>query len=167
MGGDEPYIGMSLLVGFNYAPEGWVLCDGSVLPIAQYDVLFSLIGTTYGGDGVNNFAVPDLRGRVPMNQGQGVPIGQSGGAESVTLVASQYPAHTHTLSASGQTQNIAVPQGAVLASGVADYTTTAPNGQVAPATLSMAGTPGPHENRQPYLALNWIIATQGIYPSRS
>ena len=168
MGGEEPYIGMLLLVGFGFAPVGWAPCDGRLLPISENQTLFELIGTTYGGDGATTFALPDLRGRVPVHQGNGYVLGQRAGVETVTLTQSQYPAHTHRLSAHSAAENAAIPQNHVLSGGAAVYTTAAPNGQMAPATLGPScGGNLPHDNCQPYLALNWIISLNGIYPAEN
>jgi microcystin-dependent protein len=168
----EVYVGQVMLVGFNYAPVGWAVCDGSLLPISQYDVLYSLLGTTYGGDGVTTFALPDLRGRVPVGMGQGAGLGsyilgQQGGSEQVTIIPQTYPAHSHTLTGSSATGSANSPANAVLASGQTVYVNSPTyNAQLAPnACTTAVGNSEPHENRQPFVALNWVIATQGIYPS--
>jgi microcystin-dependent protein len=175
----DPFIGQILLVGFNFAPVNWHLCDGTLLPIQQYPALFSLLGTYYGGDGVNNFALPDLRSRVPVGIGQGVgltnyTIGQTAGAETVTLLASQMPSHNHAISADNAiTNGAATPANNYLAAGssggraINNYSTAV----AAPAVLngnsvSFAGANQAHNNIQPVLALNYIIALQGIFPSR-
>jgi microcystin-dependent protein len=173
----QPFIGQIIAVGFNFAPVGWLLCDGSLHPIAQFDVLFNLIGTTYGGDGTSTFAVPDLRGRVAINQGQGPGLsnyvmGQIAGSENVTLIANQVGAHTHALMASSQVGSTITPGATVALAQNAQtliemYGTTAPNTSLAPSAIGIAGTPGPHENRQPVLTINYIICYQGIYPSQS
>ena len=176
----DPFLGQILLVGFNFAPVGWAICDGSILSISQNTALFSLLGTTYGGDGVNTFALPDLRSRVPVGAGQGkglsvYTIGQQSGEETVTLLASQMPAHNHTINADNATTNgAATPANNYIAAGTSsgratnDFSTAV----AAAATLngnsvSHAGGNQPHDNIQPVLAMNYIIATQGIYPSRS
>lgn len=166
MGGEQPFIGMLLLVPYNFVPQGYAACDGSLIPISQNDALFSLIGTTYGGDGQTTFALPDLRGRVAVAQGPGYTIGQIAGSETVTLTAAQYPQHTHQLMATSQGQNTTSPSGNVLAS-AALYTTAAANTTMASAAISSYGGSQPHENRQPYVALQWVIALYGIYPSQN
>jgi microcystin-dependent protein len=174
--GGEPYIGQLLLVGFNFAPVGWALCNGSSLSISDYGPLFQLIGTTFGGNGTTTFNVPDLRGRVPVHQGTGVGTGQYiwgqiGGAEGVTLTTSNYPSHNHSFMAYGQNSNANAPAGNAIAGGVPAFNTTTQDpgsGQLTNATIGPAtGGSQPHENRQPYLAMNWIISLQGIYPTQS
>ena len=176
----DPFIGQILLVGFNFAPVGWHLCDGTLLSIQQNTALFSLLGTTYGGDGINNFALPDLRSRVPIGIGQGnglslYTIGETTGAESVTLLASQIPSHNHTINADNATTNGATtPANNYVAAGssggrptnnfsTAVTSATTLNGN----TVSHFGGNQPHNNIQPVLALNYIIALNGIFPSRS
>lgn len=170
----DPFLGEIALVGFNFAPVGWAMCNGQLLPISQNVALFSLLGTFYGGDGVNTFALPDLRGRMAIHSGQGPGLssyvqGQLGGTEVVTLTAAQMPQHTHQLtgSSSNGTSNSpvnAVP--AVQANGVPVYSAT-PNANLSPNAIGLAGGNLPHSNLQPYLSLNYIIALQGIFPSRS
>lgn len=168
----ESYVGQLLLVPYNFAPEGWALCNGQLLPISQYDVLFQLIGTTYGGDGINTFALPDLRGRNPVGMGQGpgrsnYVLGQTAGVETVTLTVAQMPTHSHVSGCSANTQSSTLPNAAVLAAGPSAYTATAPNAQLAPSSISSTGGSIPHNNLQPYLTMNWIISLFGIYPSQS
>jgi len=180
----EPYIGQILAVGFNFAPQGWHICDGTLLPISDYEPLFNLIGTTYGGNGQTNFALPDLRGRtgIHMGTGPGLPtyvIGQVGGTESVTVNGSQTPGHTHTLLASSNTASTNTPSGSVALASVvgpsgAPTAYTTPIVAPTPKAVSMVpasigpylGQSVPHENRQPFLAINYIIALFGIYPSQ-
>jgi microcystin-dependent protein len=167
----DPFIGEVKLFAGNYAPVGWAFCDGSLLSIAENDELFSLIGTTYGGDGSTTFGLPDLRGRVPVNQGSGprlspYSMGQAGGSEQVTLTGTQIPPHTHGFVVNTAAGTAASPANAVLAA--------APSGsnlyRETPGTVAMTagivGTVGgtAHENRQPYQAINYIIAIAGIYP---
>ena len=166
----EPFLGQLLLVPYNFAPLGWAFCNGQLLSIAQNTALFSLLGTTYGGDGKSTFALPDLRGRVPLSAGQGpglslYDLGQAGGVEAVTLNLSQIPAHSHSVNAQSGDAADTSPQNNLPAAGGA-YN---PNANTTMAA-NMVGTSGgsqPHENRAPYLTLNWIIALQGIFPSRS
>lgn len=168
----DPYLGEIRCFGFGFAPVGWMLCNGQVLSISQNTALFSLLGTMYGGNGTTTFALPDLRGRVPIAFGQGSGLspydqGEVGGAEQVTLQAGQLPAHSHTVGASA-TATTKSPAGAVPAAtpGGSSYGTTV-DLAMSPGMVSGGGPGGPHENRQPFLVLNWCIAVQGIYPSRS
>jgi microcystin-dependent protein len=184
----EPYVGQIISVGFPFAPVGWFLCDGKTLPIAQYDLLYTLIGTTYGGDGVNTFGLPNLNGRVPLGVGQGQTkglsnyvLGQPVGSESVTLVAAHTPPHTHTIAFSAAAGTLESPKAVPpppnpppLAMG-ANVAPEVPGfyANVA-ATVSMRGdamTPSqgsgmPHENRQQFVALNYIICWAGLFPSQ-
>jgi len=175
----DPFIGQIILFAGNYAPQGWAFCNGQLLPIASYTALFSILGTTYGGNGVNNFALPDLRGRAPIHFGQGLglspyALGETGGVETVTLNAIQMPAHTHSVApaASSQKGNQGNPVGNVPAVLSAqgrneEMYANAPNGSMAPVNTSSAGNGQPHENRQPYLAMNYIIALNGVFPPHS
>jgi microcystin-dependent protein len=171
--GGSPFLGEILLVPYNFAPKGWAICDGSILPIAQETALFSLLGTTYGGDGIQTFALPDLRGRSPISSGQGpglqnYDLGQEGGEEAVTLSVSQIPSHTHPVVGSTTVANLAGPSGAVWATqSLLNIYSSAPNTSMAPGAVSMAGSGQAHDNRSPYLTLNYVIALQGIYPSRN
>jgi microcystin-dependent protein len=166
----DPIIGLIITVGGIYAPSGYFPCDGRLLAIADYEALFSLLGTTYGGDGVTTFAIPDLRGRVPINQSNTYQIGQVGGSEAVTLLTQNLPSHNHetTLNASNATVSASEPGGALLAS--ADmYTSTGANNQTMKSgavTTSVTGGNGSHPNLQPYLTIIYCIAYEGIYPSR-
>jgi microcystin-dependent protein len=166
-----PYLGEIRMVGFNFAPQGWALCDGTLLSIAQNDALFALIGTTYGGDGQTTFALPDLRSRVPMHQGTGSglsprTLGQTGGEESVTLGASQIPTHTHNAMAAVNS-NSATPNGTVWAGWIGgQFSDQAPNAQMSLSAMSSAGGGQPHDNMIPYQAINFIIALFGIFPSQ-
>jgi microcystin-dependent protein len=167
----QPYVGQVICVGFNFAPVGWALCDGSLLPIQQFEVLYNLIGTTYGGNGTTTFALPDLRGRTPVHQGSGYVVGQPGGAEAVNITLSEYPTHTHPVAVTGSSVNSPSPAGAVLASATSGnlYTSEAPS----PTELlnnSMctvaSGAFQPHANLQPFVVCNWIISLYGQYPSQ-
>ncbi len=165
------YVGEIRLFGGSYAPMSWHLCDGSLLPIAQYDSLFALIGTTYGGDGVSTFALPDLRGRAPLHQGNGPGltsrrIGESFGTETVTLSATQMPQHNHIWSASMNTPNQAVPSGGLFANTTLNYTTATPDTTAAAAMLGSVGGSQSHSNMMPTGCANYIIALEGIYPTR-
>jgi microcystin-dependent protein len=171
---NAPFVGEVQIFAGNYAPTGWALCDGQLMAIAQNTALFSLLGNTYGGDGISTFALPDLRGRVPIHPGQGNGLsnrnlGEVGGAETQTLSAAQMPSHTHTMGASAANGATDSPGGRVLArapGAIPQYGATA-NVDLAAAAVGSSGGGQPHNNMQPYLTLNYIIALQGIYPSRS
>jgi len=163
---------------FNFAPTGWAFCAGQLLPISQNTALFSLLGTTYGGDGKSTFALPDLQGNAPMQPGQGQglslrDLGEMSGSESVTLIQSEMPAHAHTIGRSLTSDgNTVSPVNAVWAQSIAGrglaalYIDTAPTGQVNTTSLGPSGGSLPHNNMQPYLTLNFCIALQGIFPQR-
>jgi microcystin-dependent protein len=170
----DPFVGELMLFAGNFAPSGWFLCDGSILPIASYDVLFALIGTTYGGDGATTFALPDLRGRVPIHQGAGPGlsnyyIGQLGGAERVTLLQANLPAHTHAASCMATAGSSDTPTGLLPARDGAGTLAWGATAAVAMAAghIGSTGSSLSHENRMPVLALNWCIAWTGIFPSRA
>jgi microcystin-dependent protein len=168
----DPYIGEIRMFGGNFAPAGWALCDGRSLAIAENEVLFQLIGTTYGGDGEATFNLPNLQGRVPIHQGAGYAIGHSGGTPTVTLAAEQMPAHGHPLQGSTATASGTNPQNAVLAhlpeAGVQTaYGSTAPFGAIDSSSVSPVGGSQPHSNMQPCLAVNFIIALSGIEPAQA
>jgi len=168
----NPYIGEIRLFAGNFPPAGWAFCQGQLLPISENETLFQLIGTTYGGDGENTFALPDLRGRVPMHQGQGPGIssyyvlGETGGAETVTLTTQQIPQHQHALLASDGPGTSDRPGGAVLATppSVRPYAVGTPDTALA-AGLGQAGGSQPHENMAPYLVINFYISLFGIFPT--
>jgi len=153
----------------NFAPAGWMFCEGQLLPISENETLFQLIGTTYGGDGESTFSLPDLRGRVPIHQGNGFILAETGGVEEVTLTVQQIPAHSHPLLASGSNANGTAPAGAVLAAGaevtVSPYGTDNPPITLHPNTVSSIGGSQPHTNFQPYLCVDFIISLFGIFPS--
>jgi microcystin-dependent protein len=171
-GGGEPLLGEIILLACNFEPRGYAFCDGRVLPIAQYTALFSLLGFTYGGDGQRTFALPDLRGRLPIGAGQGPGLspyylGQAGGTEAETLTLDQLPAHTHALTYSTALGTVGSPEGAYLASnasGLAQYE-AAGTGSMAPTSSTGGGQA--HSNMQPFLALNYCIAMNGVYPQRN
>ena len=174
--GVEPYIGEIMLFAGNFAPQGWAFCDGQLLPIAPNTALFSLLGTYYGGDGQTTFALPDLRGRVPMHTGSGPgpglsprSLGETGGSEAVTLAAGQMPAHTHSLQVDSANGTTASPGGALLArdpAGTPAYGVNA-TGALSAQAIASAGGNQPHQNMPPFLAINYCIALQGAYPPRS
>ncbi|MEW5848834.1 MAG: tail fiber protein [Myxococcota bacterium] len=168
----EGYIGEIRLFAGNFAPQSWAFCMGQILPIAQNTALFSILGTTYGGNGQTTFALPDLRGRTAIGAGQGAGLsdynlGQLGGAESVTLLTSELPAHTHQVSASSQAAAAAEPTNAFLAAAGSNVYSNTPNTTMNAAMVGVTGSSQPHNNMPPYLALNYIICMFGIYPSRN
>lgn len=164
----QPYVGELRLFAGNFAPAGWMFCDGSLVPISEYETLFQLIGTTYGGDGQSTFALPDLRGRVPVQQGNGYTIGQAAGVESVTLTANQVPAHSHALRASTATGTGSAPGSALLAGTgtVNSYGAGTPDQAMAANALTQAGGSQPHTNMAPYGVVSTIISLYGIFPSQ-
>jgi microcystin-dependent protein len=155
------------MFGGNFAPSGWMFCAGQLLPISEYDVLFNLIGTTYGGDGQSTFALPDLRGRLPIHIGSGFVQGQNGGVENVTLTTNQIPAHTHTVSATTNPNTASLPGGNLLASGPDIYDQNKPGTTTMAAAIGPFGGSQPHSNFQPYLCVNFILSLFGIFPSQS
>lgn len=161
-----PYLGEIRLFAGNFAPLGWMFCDGQLLSIAEYDTLFTLIGTTYGGDGESTFALPDLRGRVPVHNGGEYIIGETGGVERVTLTQAQIPSHSHALLASTALGDQVNPAGKVPASGfqIAPYINLAPDTGMNGAAITAAGGSQPHDNLQPYLCVNYIISLYGVFP---
>lgn len=166
----DPYVGEIRMFGGNFAPVGWLFCNGQLLSIAENEVLFALLGTTYGGDGVSNFALPNLQGRIPLHTSSKYPMGQAAGTETVTLQTAQIPAHTHQAVALTGEANLSDPSGNLWAAPVGNYySTTPPADLLAPlntSSLLIQGGSQPHDNMQPFLAVSFIIATQGIYPSQ-
>ncbi|MGO9960808.1 MAG: phage tail protein [Solirubrobacteraceae bacterium] len=165
----QPFIGEIRIFGGNFAPTGWALCNGQLMAIDEFAALFALIGTTYGGDGQQTFALPNLQGRVPVHQGSGYVMGQLGGVESVTLTVAQIPVHTHVAVASTLTGDQAGPGSHLPAAGaqISRYTTAAPATAMNAGSVGPAGSSQPHENRQPFLAITFIISLFGIFPSQS
>jgi microcystin-dependent protein len=163
----QPYIGQLLLAAFNYAPKGYALCNGTTVAINSNQALFSLLGTTFGGNGVQTFALPNLQGRTPVGVGSGIIYGEMSGEETHTLLSSEVPTHSHQLQAN-TTASTAKPNGGILAgSGANFYTGAASLVAMNAATLPSAGGSQSHENRQPYLVMNWCIALTGIFPTRN
>ena len=164
-----PFIGEIRMFAGNFAPRGWAFCWGQLLPIAQNDALFALIGTTYGGDGQQTFALPDLRGRVPVHMGSGFTIGQQGGAETVTLATQQLPTHTHVATSDKNAAALTSPAGNVWAASNNYAQFAPPPGatSMSQGTVGLAGGSQPHDNMPPYLAINFIIALSGVFPSRN
>ena len=172
----DPFVAEIRIFPFNFAPKGWAFCDGQILPLSQNTALFSLLGTTYGGDGKSTFALPDLQGRSAMHPGQGPglslrDLGEQGGSETVTLLVSEIPAHTHTVNALTALSTTTTPTtGTTLGRSVNGnaYADTAAGVQTfAPEALPPAGGGLPHNNLQPYLTLNYCIALQGVFPPRT
>ncbi len=170
----DPFVAEIRIFPFNFSPNGWAFCDGQLLPLSQNTALFSLLGTTYGGNGKSNFALPDLMGRAPMHPGQGPglshrDLGESGGSETVSLLESEIPAHNHTVSGVNDSGLQSSPEGALTAR--ANLYKTNPVGNtlvnMSVNTLAPVGGNQPHNNLQPYLTLNFCIALQGVYPPRS
>jgi microcystin-dependent protein len=170
----DPFVAEIRIFPFNFAPKGWALCDGQIMPISQNTALFSLLGTTYGGNGKSTFALPDIQARTVMHPGQGQGLsardqGQTGGSETVTLLQSEMPAHNHAMQ--GATQDPALAKAVnpnaswALSQGGGIYQTTS-NTQLAPTAVGLAGGGQPHNNMQPYLTLNFNIALQGVFPPR-
>ena len=164
-----PYIGEVKVISFNFAPKGWALCNGQLLPINQNQPLFSILGTTYGGDGRTTFGLPDLRSRVPIYQGNGFVLGERGGEESHTLTMQEMTAHNHFVQGSQTAANQDNPAGNILATANFQLYTTATGSltPLDPSTILNNGGGQPHTNIQPYLALNFVIALQGVFPSRN
>ena len=172
----DPFVAEIRIFPFNFAPKGWALCDGQLLPLSQNTALFSLLGTTYGGDGKSNFALPNMQGNVPMHPGQGPglslhDLGETGGSEFVSLLESEIPGHNHSMNAQS------VPLGSVITPAGNTFTRPASGNlfnkagpvvaAMAPETLAPAGGDQPHNNMQPYLTLNFCIALQGVFPPRT
>ena len=179
----DPFVAEIRIFPFNFAPKGWAFCDGQLLPISQNTALFSLLGTTYGGDGRSTFALPNLQGMTPMFYGQGpglslFDIGETGGSETVTLLSTEIPSHAHAVSATTSTGNTDQPSGSLLGEGQSSnqgitgpvnyYTAaTSPVVQLNPLAAGFTGGSLPHNNMMPYLTLNFCIALQGVFPPRS
>jgi microcystin-dependent protein len=172
----DPFVAEIRVFPFNFAPRGWAWCDGQLIPLSQNTALFSLLGTTYGGNGKSNFALPDLQGRAPMHPGQGPglslhDLGETGGSETVTLLESEIPAHSHTANASAGDADLTQPEPTeVMANAVGGFVYDAPpvgpTTTMSPQTLTPAGGDAPHNNLQPYLTFYFCIALQGVFPPR-
>jgi|SRR5205085_573155 len=167
----QPYVGEIRMFAGNFAPAGWMFCEGQLLPISEYETLFNLIGTTYGGDGQSTFALPDLRGRIPLQFGNGFTLAETGGVETVTLTVSQIPAHSHPFLAAGAPATGQSPTNQMpaitAASTVTPYGTDAPIVQLNPSAIGSVGGSQPHNNFQPYLCVDFILSLFGIFPSQT
>ena len=165
----EPFLSEIRIFSFNFAPKGWALCNGQLLPINQNQALFSLLGTTYGGDGRVNFALPDLRGRAQLHMGNGHTLGEKGVEQAHTISISELPAHVHSVSATSATGNTPVPTNDILADTPSQVYAPPAGGltPLTPQTLTSTGGTQPHENMQPFLTLSFCIALQGIFPSQN
>jgi microcystin-dependent protein len=162
----QPYVGEVRIFAGNFAPAGWMFCEGQLLPISENETLFQLIGTTYGGDGESTFALPDLRGRIPIHQGNGFILAETGGAEQITLTVQQIPAHSHPLLASSAPATQNGPGQSLFAAATVDaYVASSPFVPLAPNAIAPTGGSQPHTNFQPYLCVNFIISLFGIFPS--
>ena len=163
----QPYVGEIRMFAGNFAPAGWMFCEGQLLPISEYETLFNLIGTTYGGDGQSTFALPDLRGRLPLHQGSGFVLAETGGAEEITLTVQQIAAHNHALLASLNNAGGSTVSGNVTGQVGATqiYREVAPAVALSPLAMGNTGGSQPHTNFQPYLCVDFIISLFGIFPS--
>ncbi|MCB9436283.1 MAG: phage tail protein [Anaerolineales bacterium] len=167
----DPFVAEIRMFPFNFAPRGWAWCDGQLLPLSQNTALFSLLGTTYGGNGKSNFALPDLQGRSPMQPGQGPglslhDLGETGGSTTVSLLESEIPSHSHALVATEEDVDVSSAVGNLFGTGNSSYVSTAPTGSLASVALAPAGGDQPHNNMQPYLTVYFCIALQGVFPPR-
>jgi microcystin-dependent protein len=165
----QPYVGEIRIFAGNFAPAGWMFCEGQLLPISENETLFQLIGTTYGGDGESTFALPDLRGRVPVHFGNGYTLAETGGAEEVTLTVAQIPAHSHPLVATTSLTTTAPAANNLLAQSTTSnvYTRFAPQTALQANSVGLTGGSQPHTNFQPYLCVDFIISLYGIFPSQT
>jgi microcystin-dependent protein len=170
----DPFVAEIRILPFNFAPKGWAFCDGQILPLSQNTALFSLLGTTYGGDGKSNFALPNMQGSAPMHPGQGPglslhDLGETGGSDTVTLLVSEIPSHSHSMSVSGQAGLNNTPAGQLFAvgAGINLYAPAANLTAMSDSALAPTGGDQSHNNRMPYLTLNFCIAMQGVFPPRT
>lgn len=162
-----PFLSEIRIVSFNFPPKGWAFCNGQLLPINQNQALFSLMGTTYGGNGQTNFALPNLQGRTPLHQGNGIVQGQAAGENTHTLTVAEMPSHTHQVSGSSTAGTLPGASANLWGTNAANPYNSAANTSMTPASVSPVGGNQPHENMSPYLVLNFVIALQGIFPSQN
>lgn len=165
----QPYVGEIRMFAGNFPPAGWMFCEGQLLPISENETLFQLIGTTYGGDGQSTFSLPDLRGRIPIHQGNGLILAETGGVESVTLTVSQIPQHTHPFLAAGVNGSSSLLENNMLAQSTSNlpYSPLPADTNLKPSAIAPQGGSQPHNNFQPYLCINFIISLFGIFPSQT
>jgi microcystin-dependent protein len=163
----EPFLGEVKIISWNFPPKGWAYCNGQLLPINQNQALFSILGTTFGGDGRVNFGLPNLQGRTPMHVGNGIVLGQTGGETAHTLNISELAAHTHVPKGNSTQATLTSPAGNLWGSDASNPFNTSSNTSMNPACVLPAGGSQPHENMSPYLVLNFIVALQGIFPSQT
>jgi microcystin-dependent protein len=165
----QPYVGEIRIFAGNFAPAGWMFCEGQLLPISENETLFNLIGTTYGGDGQSTFGLPDLRGRLPMHQGGGFTLAETGGAEEVTITVNTMPSHTHPLLGTSNAADTPNVQNALVATGLVSqlYFGDPPDAVGSPQAVSTVGGSQPHTNFQPYLCVDFIISLFGLFPSQT
>jgi microcystin-dependent protein len=166
----SPYVGEIRMFAGNFAPAGWMLCQGQLLDISEFETLFNLIGTTYGGDGQSTFALPDLQSRVPIHVGPGFALGQSGGVETVTLTVSQIPSHSHVPQSNSNPGTQPSPLSGLWAASnpsLNQYSNNAPSVAANPAALGSSGGSQPHDNMVPFVAINFIISMFGVFPSQT
>jgi microcystin-dependent protein len=163
----QPFVGEIRLVAFQFAPSGWAFCSGQLIPIAENDTLFTLIGTTYGGDGVNTFALPNMLGRIPVHTGSQYVLGQSAGAEGVALSLAQIPSHSHLVNATNAAANSSIPTGDIPAAAAVNVYGPAANLVSLGASTGSNGFGLPHNNMMPFLCINYIISLFGVFPSQN
>ena len=163
----QPYVGEIRMFAGNFAPAGWMFCEGQLLPISEYETLFNLVGTTYGGDGQSTFALPDLRGRLPLHQGNSFVLAETGGAEEVTLIAQQIPSHSHPFLASTDQNTVPNASGNVIGTPLTatPFFAASPTLPLSAQSITATGGSQPHNNFQPYLCVNFVISLFGIFPS--
>jgi microcystin-dependent protein len=165
----QPYVGEIRMFAGNFAPAGWMFCEGQLLPISEFETLFNLIGTTYGGDGQSTFGLPDLRGRLPIHMGNGFTLAQNGGVETVTLTVPQIPAHSHAYLSANAVANSPNPSGNVVGESttISLYQNQNPSADMAAGGIGSTGGSQPHNNFQPYLCVDFIISLFGVFPSQT
>lgn len=164
----QPYVGEIRIFAGNFAPAGWMFCEGQLLPISEYETLFNLIGTTYGGDGQSTFSLPDMRGRIPSHMGNGFTLAETGGVEEITLTVSQIPAHSHPMLASADIPTLLTPQNNIMGAAARKiYRAGVPSVALHTSAVAQTGGSQPHTNMQPYLCVDFIISLFGIFPSQT